>query len=97
MAKVIKLTEQDLIKIVKKVITEQKKFDITILPGQQAQANLKAGVMTITTETGNAQRFKVKAGLPDGNFMFEMGKDGKYYGYHPKTGRKTEVLIFEKI
>lgn len=95
--KVIRLTESDLEKIVKKVISEQKKFDLMIRPSQTLQGNLKGGIMTLTSEMGNVQKFKVKAGLPDGDFMFEYGKDGKYYGYHPKTGRKTEILIFEKV
>ena len=95
--KIIRLTESDLTMIVKKVISEQKKFDLMIRPGQTLEANLKNGIMTLRSEMGNTQSFKVKAGLPDGDFMFEYGRDKKYYGYHPKTGRKTEILIFEKI
>ena len=95
--KIIRLTESDLKEIVKKVILEQKKFDLMIRPGQTLEATIKGGIMTLKSEMGNTQTFKVKAGLPDGKFMFEYGKDGKYYGYHPKTGRKSEILIFEKI
>lgn len=95
--KVVKLTESDLEKIVKRVISEQKKFDLKIFPGQNLQAKLNQGVLTLTSEMGNVQRYMVKTALPDGNFMFEYGKDGKYYGYHPKTKRKTEILLIKKV
>lgn len=97
MKKVIRLSESDLRKIVKKVISEQKKFDLMLFPGQNVEGNYNNGVLTLTTEMGRVQKFKAKAGLPNGDFMFEYGKDGKYYGYHPKTGRKTEILLFEKL
>lgn len=96
MAKIIRLTESDLKEIVKKVIEEQKKFDLRINPGQRIEGNLKNGIMTLRTEMGNVQKFTVKTGLPDGNFMFEYGKDGKYYGYNSTTGKKTEILIVAK-
>ena len=61
--KIIRLTESDLTMIVKKVISEQKKFDLMIRPGQTLEANLKNGIMTLRSEMGNTQSFKVKAGF----------------------------------
>ena len=95
MKKVIRLTESDLEQIVKRVIEEQKKFQLFINPGQTAEGELKNNIMTITTENGQVQSFIVKTALPQGKFMFEYGKDGKYYGYD-KNGKKHEILFIEK-
>ena len=94
--KVIRLTESDLAKIVKKVISEQKKFELVVTQGSNAQAELKDNIMTITTEGGQVQKFVVKTALPQGKFMFEYGKDGKYYGFD-KNGRKLEIKLLDKV
>jgi hypothetical protein len=97
MKKVIRLNESDLVNLVKQVIEEQKKFQLNILPGSQAQGKLQNDVLTIETESGKTQKFKVKTSLPQGKFMFLYGKDGKYYGTDPKTKRKTEILLQQKL
>jgi hypothetical protein len=94
--KIIKLTESDLKSIIERVITEQKKFPLVVNQGSNAEANLKGNVVTITTESGQVQKFIVKTSLPQGRFMFEHGKDGKYYGYD-KNRRKVEIKLLEKI
>lgn len=99
MAKIIRLTETDLKKIVKRVISEQKDKKITIVtPGSNAEAEIKMDaegnkVLIVRTETGREQSLKVKTALPKGEFMFEMGKDGeRMYGYEPKTNKKFEIF-----
>jgi hypothetical protein len=92
MKKVIKLTESDLKELVKRVILEQKKFSLVVTQGSTAEGELKNNIMTITTENGQVQSFIVKTALPQGKFMFEYGKDGKYYGYD-KNGKKVEILL----
>lgn len=95
MKKIIKLTESDLVNIVKKVISEQKKFELFINPGQEVEGELLGDLITLTTEMGRTQIFKVKTTLPAGKFMFEYGKDGKYYGFDRK-GKKHEIFLLEK-
>ena len=93
--RVIKLTESDLTKIIKKIISEQKKFELVVTQGSTAEGELKGNVMTITTENGQVQKFEVKTALPSGKFMFEYGKDGKYYGYD-KNGKQIEIKLLDK-
>lgn len=95
MAKIIKLTENDLLKLVKRVINEQKKFDLGISPGQTLEGELIGDILTLTTEMGKVHIFKVKTSLPTGKFMFEFGSDGKYYGYD-KNRKKYEIFLIEK-
>ena len=96
MKKVIKLTESDLTRIVKRVIQEQKKFDLMIAPGSNSQAQLKGDVLTIMSEDGRQQKFQVKTGLPQGTFMFQYGKDGKYYGFD-NNNKKYEIFLLGKL
>jgi hypothetical protein len=96
MKKVVRLTESDLTRIVKKVISEQKKFSLVVTQGSDAQGNLKGNILTITTESGQVQKFTVKTGLPQGDFLFNHGKDGKYYGVDRK-GKKYQIVLLEKI
>jgi len=93
--KIVRLTEGDLINLVKRVITEQKKFELFMNPGQTAEAELIGDMLTIFSQMGKDQIFKVKTSLPKGKFMFEYSKDGKYYGYD-KRGKKHEILLIEK-
>ncbi len=93
--KIIKLTENDLINLVKRVISEQKKFDLGVNPGQTLEGELIGDILTLTSEMGKVHIFKVKTSLPLGKFMFEFGKDGKYYGYD-KNGKKHEIFLLEK-
>lgn len=102
MAKIIKLTETDLKRIVKKVIREQKDKKITVVtPGSNAEAEIKMDtdgtkVLVVRTETGREQSMKVKTALPKGTFMFEMGKDGeRMFGYEPKTKKKFEIFSID--
>ena len=102
MKKIIKLTESDLKRIVKRVISEQKDRKITIVtPGSNAEAEIKMDaegnkVLVVKTETGREQSMKVKTALPKGSFMFEMGKDGeRMFGYEPKTKKKFEIYSIE--
>ena len=95
MGKTIKLTESDLLKLVKRVIKEQKTFDLGINPGQSLEGELIGDVLTLTSEMGRVHIFKVKTTLPKGKLMFEYGKDGKYYGYD-KAGKKHEIFLIEK-
>jgi hypothetical protein len=102
MKKIIKLTESDLKRIVKRVISEQKDRKITIVtPGSNAEAEIKMDaegnkVLVVKTETGREQSMKVKTALPKGSFMFEMGKDGeRMFGYEPKTKKKFEIFSIE--
>jgi hypothetical protein len=102
MKKIIKLTESDLKRIVKRVISEQKDKKITIVtPGSNAEAEIKMDtegnkVLVVKTETGREQSMKVKTALPKGSFMFEMGKDGeRMFGYEPKTKKKFEIFSIE--
>jgi hypothetical protein len=102
MAKIIKLTESDLKRIVNRVISEQKDKKITIVtPGSNAEAEIKMDadgnkVLVVKTETGREQSMKVKTALPKGSFMFEMGKDGeRMFGYEPKTKKKFEIFSIE--
>ena len=102
MKKIIKLTESDLKRIVKRVISEQKDRKITIVtPGSNAEAEIKTDaegnkVLVVKTETGREQSMKVKTALPKGSFMFEMGKDGeRMFGYEPKTKKKFEIFSIE--
>lgn len=95
MGKIIKLTENDLLKLVKRVINEQKKFDLGINPGQSLEGELIGDTLTLTSEMGRVHIFKVKSSIPKGKLMFEYGKDGKYYGYD-KNGKKHEILLIEK-
>lgn len=93
MKKVIKLTEAQLVEVIKNVIEEQKvmpkstpiknlvgKID-AVFPGQTAQGEIMVKnnkkILTITTESGNTQSMYVNTNLPVGGFMFELGKDGK--------------------
>lgn len=95
MGKIIKLTENDLLRLVKKVIEEQKKFDLGINPGQNLEGELIGDILTLTSEMGKVHIFKVKTSLPPGKFMFEFGKDGKYYGFD-KNQKKHEIFLLEK-
>jgi hypothetical protein len=102
MAKILKLTESDFNRIVKRVISEQKDKKITIItPGSNAEAEIKMDaegnkVLIVRTETGREQSMKVKTALPKGEFMFEMGKDGeRMFGYEPKTKKKFEIFSIE--
>ncbi len=102
MKKIIKLTESDLKRIVKRVISEQKDKKITIVtPGSNAEAEIKMDaegnkVLVVKTETGREQSMKVKTALPKGSFMFEMGKDGeRMFGHEPKTKKKFEIFSIE--
>ena len=102
MSKIIKLTEADLKRIVKKVIREQKDKKITVVtPGSNAEAEIKMDaegnkILVVRTETGREQSMKVKTALPKGTFMFEMGKDGeRMFGYEPKTKKKFEIFSIE--
>lgn len=97
MKKVIRLNEGDLINLVKKVIEEQKKFELFVNPGSNAQAKLENDVLTIETESGRVQKFKVKTALPQGRFQFYYGKDGKYYGTDPRNNKKVEILLQQKL
>jgi len=93
--KIVRLTEGDLINLVQRVITEQQKFQLFINPGQTAEAELIGDILTIFSQMGKDQIFKVKTSLPKGKFMFEFGKDGKYYGYD-KNRKKHEIFLLEK-
>ncbi len=102
MAKIIKLTESDLKRIVNRVISEQKDKKISIVtPGSNAEAEIKVDaegnkVLVVRTETGREQSMKVKTALPKGSFMFEMGKDGeRMFGFEPKTKKKFEIFSIE--
>jgi hypothetical protein len=97
MKKVIRLNEGDLINLVKKVIQEQKKFQLFVVPGSSVQGKLENDVLTIESESGKVQKFKVKTSLPQGKFQFHYGKDGKYYGTDPKTKKKVEILLQHKL
>ena len=100
MAKIIKLTESDLKKIVEKVIREQKENKkITIVtPGSNAEGEIKIDtsgnkILVVRTESGREESMKVKTALPKGKFMFEMGKDGeRMFGFEPKTKKKFEIF-----
>ena len=46
MGKIIKLTENDLLRLVKRVIKEQKTFDLGINPGQSLEGELIGDVLT---------------------------------------------------
>jgi len=95
MAKIIKLTENDLIKLVRRVIKEQKTFDLGINPGQTLEGELSGDVLTLMSQMGVVHIFKVKTTLPKGKLMFLFGKDGRYYGYD-KRGKKHEIFLIEK-
>jgi hypothetical protein len=102
MAKIIKLTEADLQKIVKRVIKEQNapKTITIVTPGQTAEGEIieKGGKKTlkVRTESGREQSISIQTSLPNGKFMFEMGKDGKkMFGYHPTTKKKIEIVALE--
>jgi hypothetical protein len=102
MAKIIKLTESDLNRIVERIIREQKDKKISIVtPGANAEAEIKMDsegnkILVVRTETGREQSMKVKTALPKGTFMFEMGKDGeRMFGYEPKTKKKFEIFSIE--
>jgi hypothetical protein len=96
--KIIKLTESDLQKIVKRVIQEQSMGTISIVnPGQNAEAEIvdRGGkkLLKVRTESGREQSVFVKTMLPIGKFMFEMGNDGKkMFGFDPKTKKKIEIF-----
>jgi hypothetical protein len=97
--KIIKLTESDLQKIVKRVIQEQSMSTISIVnPGQNAEAEIvdRGGkkLLKVRTESGREQSVFVKTMLPIGKFMFQMGNDGKkMFGFDPKTKKKIEIFI----
>jgi hypothetical protein len=109
--KIIKLTESDLQKIVKRVIQEQSMGTkvhndwkqpmgtISIVnPGQNAEAEILLyrgkKLLRVRTESGRKQSAFVKTDLPIGEFMFEMGNDGKkMFGFDPKTKKKIEIFI----
>lgn len=95
--KIIKLTESDLMNIVKRVINEQKKVDVGIGMGENSEAKLSNDTMILMDESGNQYKFLVKTKLPQGNFMFEHGEDGKYYGYDSKSGKKHEIIVLKKL
>lgn len=95
--KIIKLTESDLHKIVKKIIQEQRKTIDIIFPGKNAEAEImtdrKGKKLIVRTEIGTKQEMYVTTALPNGKFMFERGKDGKrMFGYESKTGKKFEIF-----
>ena len=97
--KIIKLTESDLQKIVKRVIQEQSMGTISIVnPGQNAEAEILLyrgkKLLRVRTESGRKQSAFVKTTLPIGKFMFQMGNDGKkMFGFDPKTKKKIEIFI----
>ena len=97
--KIIKLTESDLQKIVKRVFQEQSMGTISIVnPGQNAEAEIvdRGGkkLLKVRTESGREQSVFVKTMLPIGKFMFQMGNDGKkMFGFDPKTKKKIEIFI----
>ena len=97
MKKKIRLTEQDLVNLIKKIIVEQKVKTITIVtPGENAEGEIvitKDGRKKLKVKTENQeQEIFVKTALPQGKFMFEMGSDGKLmYGYEPKTRKKLSI------
>ena len=109
--KIIKLTESDLQKIVKRVIQEQSMGTkvhndwkqpmgtISIVnPGQNAEAEIidirGKKLLRVRTASGRKQSAWVKTNLPIGEFMFEMGNDGKkMFGFDPKTKKKFEIFI----
>ena len=99
MAKIIRLTETDLKNLVKRVIKEQSSKGIAIVtPGSNAEAEIvvdkKGKKLIVTTESGRTQEVYVQTPLPQGKFMFEMGKDGKrMFGYEPKTKKKMEIYV----
>lgn len=99
MGKIIRLTETDLKNIVKMIIQEQSSKGITIVtPGSNAEAEIivdpKGKKLVVKTESGRKQEVYVKTPIPQGKFMFEMGKDGKrMFGYEPKTKKKMEIFI----
>jgi len=97
--KVIRLTESDLKNIVKRVIQEQSMGTISIVnPGQNAEAEILLyrgkKLLRVRTESGRKQSAFVKTALPIGEFMFEMGNDGKkMFGFDPKTKKKIEIFV----
>ena len=97
--KIIRLTESDLTRIVQKVINEQKSHTkkIKLFPGGSVQGSLKIKdgkkILTIKYESSPSETFIVDTQLPVGNFMVELGKDGKYYGFNSKTNQKTLINI----
>ena len=98
--KIIRLNENDLRKIVERVIQEQKKGITLVFPGKNAEAEIvvdeKGKKLIVTTESGRSQEVYVKTALPKGKFMFEMGKDGKrMFGFEPKTGKKMEIFLVQ--
>lgn len=102
MKKAIRLTENDLVRLVKRVISEQNKPDIVVTQGSRAHGTLKGKTLTIETENGQIQKFEVTTTLPQGKFMFEHGKDGQFYGYDPKKkkgepGHKVKITILRKL
>lgn len=97
MKKTLRLTESNLIRLVQKVINEQKKFELFVNQGSDAEGSLEDNILTISTERGRTQKFKVKTALQAKKFMFHYGKDGKYYGFDPKTNKKIEIHLLEKI
>ena len=102
MKKAIRLTENDLVRLVKRVISEQNKLDIVVTQGSRAHGTLKGKTLTIETENGQVQKFEVTTTLPQGEFMFEHGKDGQFYGYDPNkkkgdVGHKVKITILRKL
>lgn len=102
MKKVIRLTENDLVNLIGRIIKEQEtpKTIKIVTPGQKAEGEIieKGGKKTlkVRTESGREQSISVQTSLPNGKFMFEMGKDGKkMFGYHPSTKKKIEILALE--
>lgn len=97
--KIIRLTESDLTRIVEKVIIEQQSLTkkIKLFPGGSVQGslNIKNGkkILTIKYESSPSETFVVDTELPVGNFMVELGKDGKYYGFNSKTNKKMPINI----
>jgi len=101
MKKVIRITENDLKTIVKKIIKEQKTITL-VTPGQNAEAEIldRGGkkILKVRTETGREQILTVKTTLPIGKFLFEMGEDGKrMFGFDPKTRKKIEIFSISDV
>lgn len=99
MKKIIRLTESDLVKLVKKVIKEQnstKKITI-VTPGKNAECTIKKNSdgsksLTVRTETGREQTISVEDDSPVGNFMFEMGSDGNTMSILDSKSKKKKTI-----
>lgn len=98
--KIIKLTEADLEKIVKKVIKEQK-INVFASPGNSPEGTIglenKQKVLTITTESGRTQKFIVNTLHPvtvEPKPIFIEYKGNKVFLLGPK---KVEATIIKQL